>query len=263
MCTLTFVPLENNNFILTSSRDEQKTRKNSELPSFTEINSTKILRPIDGDAGGSWVGITDKGRTLCLLNGAFQKHSRNTPYRKSRGIILMELLAANSESEIESYNFDKIESFTLIWLEKKGENQNKNDNSISLTEYRWVEEENKLYKKVVDTKFAYIWSSATLYTSEIAEKREEWFEEWTEFYLKKGQSLDTISQILWHFHVKGGEKQNAIPREQILMEDQHGGTVSLTQISSYSDSKTAKNKLTMKHYNLNTLKSSFDEVLVK
>lgn len=256
MCTLTFVPLEKNNFILTSSRDEQKTRKNSELPSFTEINKTKILRPVDGDAGGSWIGITDKGRTLCLLNGAFERHTRNTPYRKSRGIILMELLAANSEKEIESYDFNKIESFTLIWIEK-------NKNSTSLTEYRWVEEENKLHKKVIDTKYAYIWSSATLYTSEIAEKREEWFEEWTEFYLKKGQSLDTISQILWHFHVKGGEKQNASPREQILMEDPQGGTVSLTQIISHFSLKVPKNKLTMKHYNLNTLKSSFDEVLVK
>ena len=256
MCTLTFVPLENNNFILTSSRDEQKTRKNSELPSFTELNKTKILRPVDGDAGGSWIGITDKGRTLCLLNGAFTRHTRNTPYRKSRGIILMELLATTSQSDIESYDFDKIESFTLIWLEKK-------NNSVSLTEYRWVEEEKKLYKKVMDTKYAYIWSSATLYSSEVAEKREEWFEEWTKLYLKKGQPLDTISQILWHFHVKGGEKQNASPREQILMQDPHGGTVSSTQIISYFDSKTSKKALTMKHYNLNTLKSSIDEVLVK
>ncbi len=266
MCTLTFVPLENKNFLLTSSRDEQKTRKNSELPSFTTLNNTKILRPVDGDAGGSWIGITDKGRTLCLLNGAFQKHNRNTPYRKSRGIILMELLAANSEKEIENYDFDKIESFTLIWIEK---NQSKNikegekNNSISLTEYRWVEEENKLYKKNVDTNFAYIWSSATLYTSEIAEKREEWFEEWTAFYFKKGQKLDVISQILWHFHVKGGEKQNASAREQILMDDPHGGTVSLTQIASHFGLNSLKNRLTMKHYNLNNLKSSFDEVLVK
>ncbi len=258
MCTLTFVPLENNDFILTSSRDEQKTRKNSELPSFTELNKTKILRPIDGDAGGSWIGITDKGRTLCLLNGAFQRHNRNTPYRKSRGIILMDLLAATSQSEIESYNFDKIESFTLIWIEK-----HEKRSIFSLTEYRWVEEENKLYKKIIDTKFAYIWSSATLYTSEIAEKREEWFEQWIDFYFKKGQKLDIISQILWHFHVKGGEKQNAIPREQILMEDPHGGTVSLTQIISHFGLNSIKNKLTMKHYNLNTLKSSFDEVLVK
>lgn len=258
MCTLTFVPLENNNFILTSSRDEQKTRKNSELPTFTTLNKTKILRPVDGDAGGSWIGITEKGRTLCLLNGAFQRHNRNTPYRKSRGIILMELLATTSQSDIEKYNFDKIESFTLIWIEK-----HKKDTVFSLTEYRWVEEENKLYKKVMDTKYAYIWSSATLYTSEIAEKREEWFEEWTKFYLKKGQPLDTISQILWYFHVKGGEKQNASPREQILMNDPQGGTVSLTQIISHFGLNTAKKALTMKHYNLNTLKSSFDEVLVK
>ena len=255
MCTLTFVPLEKGNFLLTSSRDEQKTRKNSELPSFTEINNTKILRPVDGDAGGSWIGINDKGRTLCLLNGAFKKHIRNTPYRKSRGVILMELLAMKNQSEIEEYNFDKIESFTLIWIEKT-------KTSISLTEYRWVEEENKLYKKDIDTKFAYIWSSATLYTSEVAEKREEWFEEWLEFYLKKGQKLDTISQILWHFHVKGGEKQNATPREQIMMSDPYGGTVSLTQIISHFDKNTPKNKLSMKHYNLNTMKSSLDEVLV-
>lgn len=258
MCTLTFVPLENNNFILTSSRDEQKTRKNSELPTFTTLNKTKILRPVDGDAGGSWIGITEKGRTLCLLNGAFQRHNRNTPYRKSRGVILMELLATTSQSDIEKYDFSKIESFTLIWIEK-----HKKDTAFSLTEYRWVEEENKLYKKVMDTKYAYIWSSATLYTSEIAEKREEWFEEWTKFYLKKGQPLDTISQILWYFHVKGGEKQNASPREQILMNDPQGGTVSLTQIISHFGLNTAKKALTMKHYNLNTLKSSFDEVLVK
>lgn len=256
MCTLTFVPLENNNFILTSSRDEQKTRKNSELPSFITLNQTKILRPVDGDAGGSWIGISEKGRTLCLLNGAFQKHTRNTPYRKSRGIILMELLAMDSATEIETYNFDKIESFTLIWIEKI-------QDKISLIEYRWVEQENKLYQKRLATTLSHIWSSATLYTPQMAEKREEWLEQWLDKYLKEGQKLDVISQILWHFHVKGGEKQNATPREQILMQDPQGGTVSLTQIISYFHSNTTKDYLTMKHYNLITLKSSLEQVMVK
>jgi len=52
MCTVTFIPQGNNNFILTSNRDEAIGRKTLP-PDFYDIEDTKMLFPRDAVAGGS------------------------------------------------------------------------------------------------------------------------------------------------------------------------------------------------------------------
>lgn len=56
MCTVTYIPQENNNFILTSNRDEAYGRKTL-APSFYTIDGVKMLFPKDAVAGGSWIGV--------------------------------------------------------------------------------------------------------------------------------------------------------------------------------------------------------------
>ena len=68
MCTVSFLPKGNNDFVFTSNRDEAILRGTTE-PIIYDVNGTKILCPKDKVASGTWIGVSDKNRLVCLLNG--------------------------------------------------------------------------------------------------------------------------------------------------------------------------------------------------
>ncbi len=82
MCTVTFLPLENNDFILTSNRDVPFARKKAEAPKIYVEDEVEITYPKDGDAGGTWIGASAKNRLICLLNGGFYYHTSRSNYKK-------------------------------------------------------------------------------------------------------------------------------------------------------------------------------------
>ena len=88
MCTVTFYP-NNNEYILTSSRDEVKYRPTLP-PKRYNINNQEITFPKDEVAGGTWIATNNNTKTVCLLNGAFERHQRKESYSRSRGLILLE-----------------------------------------------------------------------------------------------------------------------------------------------------------------------------
>ena len=45
---------------------------NSLTPKTENFGGVKVLFPKDGEKGGTWIGVSNKKRTLCLLNGAFE-----------------------------------------------------------------------------------------------------------------------------------------------------------------------------------------------
>ena len=59
MCTVTFLPLSNNDFILTSNRDEQRQRETLH-PKIYEEDGIEMLFPKDKVAGGTWIGASSK-----------------------------------------------------------------------------------------------------------------------------------------------------------------------------------------------------------
>ena len=74
MCTVTYIPFGNAEFILTSSRDIPFARKKAEPPKKTVEDGVALHYPRDGKAGGTWIGFSDKNRLICLLNGGFDYH---------------------------------------------------------------------------------------------------------------------------------------------------------------------------------------------
>ena len=68
MCTVTYLPLENNQFILTSNRDESPMRRTIP-PTKYDTQGVALVYPKDELAGGTWIGIREKNRLVCLLNG--------------------------------------------------------------------------------------------------------------------------------------------------------------------------------------------------
>src|SRR4051812_5816730 len=96
MCTVTYLPKSKDSFILTSSRDEKPLRKIARPPSIHKRGKQLILFPKDPQGGGTWIAVSESGQTICLLNGAFDKHIPEPPYRKSRGIVALDALQFNT-----------------------------------------------------------------------------------------------------------------------------------------------------------------------
>ncbi len=165
MCTLTFIP-QKNGYLFTSNRDEQNTRRKAARPELTIQKDRELLFPRDGEAGGTWI-VSSQNRDYCLLNGAFSPHERNTPYRRSRGLVLLDailcqdLLTFNNE-----YNLSGIEPFTIVAI--------CNIENL-LQEFRWDGQHRHLSE--LDFDKPAIWSSSTLYSPEVRKKREQWFSE--------------------------------------------------------------------------------------
>jgi hypothetical protein len=167
MCTVTYLPLGNNDFILTSNRDETPLRNTIPPQKYIE-NGVALTYPKDELAGGTWVGLSDKKRLVCLLNGGFEKHTRKSSYKMSRGIIVKNILSADdSVSYINNFDFTDIEPFTLILVDW--------NNQLEAYDLIWDGVKKHFNKLPQEPK---IWSSSTLYTQEMKEMRKEWFADW-------------------------------------------------------------------------------------
>jgi hypothetical protein len=175
-----------------------------------EVEGAQLLFPRDADAGGTWIALKDRGSAAVLLNGAFKNHVSQPPYKKSRGLVLPSMLAAEDPAgHFMRTDFSGIEPFTIILLREQ-----------RLFECRWDGEQR--YLIALDASSLYIWSSATLYDEPVRTQREIWFNCWA------GQNTKpSVSDVL-RFHYTGGD------------EDQHNGicmhrpglhgTVSITAI---------------------------------
>lgn len=220
MCTVTYLPLQDHGFILTSNRDESITRKTSLPPAKYNINGTTVFFPKDEEASGTWIATSPNNYTLCLLNGAFDRHDHNPPYKKSRGLVLLDIFLYKDIKEYTSnYDFSGIEPFTVIALCAQ--------HGLELFEFRW--DGNQTYLKRLSSDQPYIWSSATLYKKETIEQREEWFDEW----LKKN-SVYTSDEILFFHHFAGNGELDG----NLIMNSKEKKTVSITSIVNESSSRT-------------------------
>lgn len=217
MCTLTFLPI-NNGLVLTSNRDEIQSRETL-LPTFYQHAGRDLIYPKDTLAGGTWIATDGNRRIACLLNGAFEKHTRKDVYAKSRGKILLEAFDYNDHNSFASaVNVEGVEPFTLILVDFSG--------NFALTEIRW--DEKKLHVTELDWTKVHIWSSASLYSKEYRDARERWFSDWL---LKHNDEED---YGIWNFHTSRHTEEK---ESDIVMERDNGvKTVSVTQLQIRKDS---------------------------
>src|SRR5687768_5399422 len=119
MYTVTFIPFRDS-FFITSNRDESPGRKAKELTSWHLTGDTIIHFPLDEASGGSWIAMSDKGRAVCLLNGAFEAFVPEPSYRISRGrVVVHATLDPDITAFIHSYDLEGIAPFTLLIFEKE------------------------------------------------------------------------------------------------------------------------------------------------
>lgn len=200
MCTVTYIP-HTNGFYFTSSRDEQASRATI-APQKYLVEGIELVFPRDERAGGTWIASSLKGKTACLLNGAFERHQRKESYAKSRGLILLESFQYSTTPEFaDTIDLNNIEPFTLLTLDYSDKNR------FHFYEFRWDGE--KKYLKKLDTDTCQIWSSATLYLPTAQLMRKQLFENWIE------KHKDLPDKNILNFHTtKHGLKEN----EDIIMK---------------------------------------------
>jgi len=212
MCTVSYLPLSGGGIILTSTRDEKILRKPANLPVVHEIHGQEVYFPQDQDASGTWIASGPDVDTLCLLNGGLIPHEPNPPYRKSRGLVLLDYYRYNDLSVyLDSYNFSRIEPFTLLIL---------GGTVPSLDEIRW--DGHKIHHQSLPHDLPGIWSSVTLYTEDVIRLRKDWFENWL-----RGKPDFTIeSTVSFHKTAGTGDAQNDV----LMNRDNTIRTVSITSL---------------------------------
>lgn len=214
MCTVSFFYKGNDAFVLTSNRDESPNREAKE-PAIYTVSDTKLIFPKD-TAGGTWIGMSNQKRVVCLLNGGFETHVRLPEYRHSRGVVVKDFLTTSHLLEtIENYNLDLIEPFTLVIADW--------NNSLQLFELVW-DGAQKHFQKLALT-IPHIWSSSSLYTKKMKQLRRDWF---AEFQQKENLNANT----LFNFHKTAGIGD---PNVDVIMDRGVVKTISITQIEKTTD----------------------------
>ncbi len=142
------------------------------------IGKELVYCPLDPKSKGTWFGVKSDGSVFVLLNGAEKNHTPKPPYRKSRGLVLFDIISSKKIHETwHEINLSDIEPFTIVAFA--------DDELIQL---RW-NGNNKSHIRL-ETEIAHIWSSATLYSDDIIKKRKAWF---SEFLYKKKKTLVRLS----------------------------------------------------------------------
>lgn len=114
MCTFSLLPTHDG-LLVTSNRDEQLSRPDSKPPQQVQLGDKQVLYSADGLAKGTWFAVDTLGRFSVLLNGAFERHIPKEQYRKSRGLVMLDLLAEKHFVKgFEDMALDQIEPFQII-----------------------------------------------------------------------------------------------------------------------------------------------------
>lgn len=218
MCTVSYIK-HKKGFSLTSNRDEQSTRP-TEVPKCYDELGQQLVYPKDIEAGGTWIATSDKNVSVCLLNGAFERHKRQTPYAKSRGIVLKERFQHDSNLKfIEQVNLENVEPFTLLMID--------HDQGIDFKVLVWDAYQKHIQN--VDSNQHHIWASSTLYDKEMRKNRQEWFKT----FIHQKENIRTEDIINFHGGSFTDEKEN----DMVMKRNQDLKTLSISQINILKNSK--------------------------
>lgn len=210
MCTVTYIPLEDGCW-LTSNRDEMPERQPLQLAAWrTMPGGRQLYYAADAKAGGTWMATSMHGECTILLNGAQTAFVPKPSYIRSRGLVLLDLLQADSlHHAFLHYDLEEIAPFTLVHYCKG-----------KLYQARW-DGKQKTWQNLDEHK-PHIWSSATLYDEAIQRQRHQWFNQWHALQVQP-QWADVLGFHSWH--------QPQIPEHSICMLRPNGiQTISISAV---------------------------------
>jgi len=223
MCTVSFV-CNNDKVIITSNRDEKIIRPSAIPPRNYKLNGKNLIYPKDPKAGGTWYVLNENGTVLVLLNGADEKHQVHLAYRKSRGLIVLEMISSISPKEFwNEIDLDNIEPFTLVLFQEQ-----------QLFQLRWNGTEKSTVALEIDKN--YVWSSSTLYSKDIREQRSNWFYS----FLDANPEITEDKMLHFHRYTETDNNEHGL----VINRNNELKTLSITQ------AVIEKNKVVIKHLDL-------------
>lgn len=171
MCTVTFFPLDQNSYYLSTNRDELISRKKALPPKIGFKNDKMFIRPIDGDKGGTWIAVNNQRLSLCIMNWyqAYEKLPENSGIEyNTRGNIIHKLIDSDSLSvctqRLREEELGRYQPFQLIGIQI---------NPMKIKRWQWNGKELQINNESIEQK---IWVSAGLEYDEVLKKRKEVFQ---------------------------------------------------------------------------------------
>lgn len=126
MCTVTWRKLPDG-LELYFNRDERRTRQPAAPPTVGRAGEARYIAPSDGEFGGSWIAVNDRGVLLCLLNGyaARDLDAADDPAAYiSRGCLPLQFMDCRSTQEalerLDGLDPEPFRSFALAVLDDSG-----------------------------------------------------------------------------------------------------------------------------------------------
>lgn len=209
MCTVTYFH-SGKTRIITSSRDEKTSCPPSAEPEMVLSGSRRLFFSRDSRSGGTWFISDDNKRVAVILNGAFQKHEVRPAYRKSRGLVLIDLFEAEQfVTAFETFSLEDIEPFQILYTDNH-----------ELSRLVWDGANKHILE--LNPNHAYIFSSITLYNGEAMKLRERWFSD----FIRNNKNIRRQDLFDFHLNHQNNDPVNGL---RILREDQHK-THNLSQI---------------------------------
>lgn len=101
MCTASWAPRPDG-YTFCFNRDERRTRAPALPPAARDADGIAFLAPLDGDFGGTWIAVNQFGITLALLNRYQHAVAPEPREPRSRGLIILDLIAAANLATIET-----------------------------------------------------------------------------------------------------------------------------------------------------------------
>lgn len=208
MCTVSVVSA-NGKIIISSNRDEAVYRPKAIEPRNYLVNNKNIIFPKDPKAGGTWFAVDENGIVLVLLNGANEKHIHQPPYRKSRGLIVLDIISSLSPITFW-YEIDllEIEPFTIILFQNN-----------QLFQLRWDGKNKDSIQ--LEVGINHIWSSTTLYSKDIRDNRSNLFDA----FLNSKSIVSEKDMFHFHRYTEEGNQENGL----VINRNETLKTLSITQ----------------------------------
>jgi hypothetical protein len=203
--------------MLLCNRDERRTRKPGMGPRIGSVRGVSFIAPIDGDHGGSWIGVNQFGLTLCLLNRYVDSYSEPDRSYTSRGLLLVELLDSEQAQQVGNrfgeIQLDRFQPFTLLALSSDAR-------QISID---WTGQE----CEIRSTSEAFIpITSTSLRESAIAVTRRDVFE------ALKSEAREVSAEMLCQFHRSHVPERGAY---SVCMHREDAATVSMSKVTVSRD----------------------------
>jgi Transport and Golgi organisation 2 len=116
MCTVTWLTRDGG-YELFCNRDEKLTRGRGLGPRLWYRDGVRFLAPVDGDSGGTWIGVNEHGLAMSLLNGENPRGAAS----RSRGMVIPALMSARSVRDAvqaaAADDWSAYSAFTLLVLQ--------------------------------------------------------------------------------------------------------------------------------------------------